>query len=329
VKRSPAHAGRLRPWERSVFALVFVLMAGFVVLITMSAARGHGRDTDRTSAAGSATIGVDRQGNGVAQPAGLPRSDSRGAARGRTDAAASAQQSAALDARLAAAVRRATQGDAGQLAVGVIDTSTGAAAEYHPARHFHTASIVKVDILAALLLQHQRAGTSLSNGQAGLASAMIEDSNDTAASDLYTAIGGASGLQAADAALKLTDTVTNAYWGLTSTTVTDQLQLLRDLTSASALGSAGRDYVLGLMANVEAGQQWGVPAAATPGTSFAVKDGWLPDPQLWAINSIGVIDDHGHELLIVVLSKDNPTEAGGIAMAQAAAVAAAGVITQP
>jgi Beta-lactamase enzyme family len=326
VKRAPAHAGRLRPWERTVFALIFALMAGFVVLITMSAARSHGHETGRPSAASSAAIGAGPAGQRAGRRGSGGDDQPAGQGGAGTDVAGSAQQSAELDARLAGAVQRATRGDAGQIAVGVIDTSTGATAVYHPARHFHTASIVKVDILAALLLQHQRARTQLSNRQADLAVAMIEDSSDTAANQLWTAIGGAAGLQAADGALRLSHTVASAYWGLTSTTVIDQLQLLRDLTSASAIDSAGRDYVLGLMAGVQAGQQWGVPAAATPGTGFAVKDGWLADPQLWAINSIGVIDHRGHELLVVVLSKDNPTEAGGIAMAQAAAVAAADVV---
>jgi Beta-lactamase enzyme family len=315
VRRSPAHAGRLRGSERSVFALIFALMVAFVVVITMSAGGSHGGRPGRMAAASSRTIGV--QGGSVI-PAGQG---------GGSDVASSTRQSAALDAQLAAAVQRATRGDSGQIAVGVADVSTGAIAEYRPARHFHTASIVKADILAALLLQHQRSRAQLSNAEASLATAMIEDSDDAAANQLWTAIGGAAGLRAADAALKLVHTVPDPLWGLTSTTVGDQLQLLRDLTSASALDSAGRDYVLGLMANVESGQQWGVPVAATPGTSFAVKDGWLPDPQLWVINSIGVISDHGQELLIVVLSKDNPTESGGIAMAEAAAVAAAGVVT--
>jgi hypothetical protein len=118
------------------------------------------------------------------------------------------------------------------------------------------------------------------------------------------------------------------YWGLTSTTVTDQLRLLTDLAARkSPLTTASKDYELGLMENVQQSQQWGVSAAASPHTTYAVKDGWLPDPSLWVINSIGVVLHRGQQLLIAVLSNDQPTEAAGIATVSAAAVAAARVIT--
>ena len=77
------------------------------------------------------------------------------------------------------------------------------------------------------------------------------------------------------------------------------------------------------MKHVEPDQSWGVTAAATPGTSSAVKNGWLPDPQLWVINSIGVVHYEGQVLLVAVLSDDQPTEAGGIAQVEAAASSAA------
>jgi len=50
----------------------------------------------------------------------------------------------------------------GRLAVGVIDRTTAVRAVYDRGHRFRTASIVKVDILATLLLQHQAAGTPLS-----------------------------------------------------------------------------------------------------------------------------------------------------------------------
>jgi hypothetical protein len=48
------------------------------------------------------------------------------------------------------------------------------------------------------------------------------------------------------------------YWGLTSTTVDDQLRLLADLTSRnSPLSAQSRFYELGLMRHVAADQGWG------------------------------------------------------------------------
>jgi Beta-lactamase enzyme family len=312
-----------------VFAVVFVLMTGFVIVITMSAAKSRGHALAGASGSSSRTVAAGMAGSPGAPPAGSAAVQQAGQS-GTGHVASTSAISAHLDARLAAALQPAIRNHRGQLAVGVIDKNTGAEALYDASKHFHTASIVKADILATLLLQHQQAGTQLSGQDAELAATMIENSDDTAASELWNVVGGAGGVRAADMVLRLDHTSPGkaGYWGLTRTTVADQLQLLTDLTSAtSPLDAAGRDYELGLMANVETDQRWGVPAAASPGTSYAVKDGWLPDPRLWVINSIGIIEHDGQELLIVVLSKGNPTEASGQSLAQAAAVAAANVVT--
>jgi hypothetical protein len=224
-------------------------------------------------------------------------------------------------------VRHAQTGD---LAVGVSDLSTGVTAVYGGRLGFHTASIVKVEILAGLLLADQRAATPLSDADADLAAQMIETSSDDAASDLWAAIGAGGGLASEDASLGLRHTTPGpgGYWGLTTTTAGDQLRLLRALTTPhSPLDARSRDYELDLMRNVIAGQNWGVSAAASPGSLLTIKDGWLPDPSLWVVNSIGVVDHDGQRLLMVVLSSGQPTEAAGIAQDQAAAQAAADAVT--
>ncbi|HEY7146280.1 MAG TPA: hypothetical protein VH637_18720 [Streptosporangiaceae bacterium] len=40
-RRVPAHAGRLTRWERLAFALVFLLMIGYIVVVTVAAARSR------------------------------------------------------------------------------------------------------------------------------------------------------------------------------------------------------------------------------------------------------------------------------------------------
>ncbi len=218
----------------------------------------------------------------------------------------------------------------GEFAVGVIDRTTGARASYDPSESFHTASIVKADVLAVLLLRHQQSNTPLSDDETSLAQEMIEDSDNDAATDLWTDVGAAYGMSLGNGTLGLAHTVpgANYYWGLTTTTVSDQLRLLEDLTSPSSpLHAAARSYELDLMEDVTQDQAWGVSAAATLGTSFAVKNGWLPDPELWVINSIGVVDHAGQQLLIAVLSDDQPSEEAGIAQVDAVARAAAVAVT--
>jgi hypothetical protein len=220
------------------------------------------------------------------------------------------------------------------MAIAVSYPEEGLTAAYHPHRRFDTASIVKADILGVLLIQHRQAGTPLSEGERELATQMIEDSDNDAATALWDAVGGAVGMETGNAALRLHGIVpgTGGYWGLTTTTVSSELGLLADLTSARPpLPAAARRYELNLMRHVEPAQAWGITAAATAHTRPAVKNGWLPvgpDGQ-WVINSIGVIRHAGQRLDIVVLSSGQPDETAGIRQAQAAARAAAAAITTP
>jgi hypothetical protein len=313
----PVHAGRLVLWERLLFLGLLALLAAIVVAVTVSTL--HGR---RQAPAASPSPGRTAAATQPVQAAGGQQY-----ARGATKAAR-----AALDRRLATALAPVVRDRPGRIAVGVIDETTGAEAVYGGWRRFHTASIVKADVLAALLLQRQHSGVPLSTGDRALAAQMIEDSDDDAATSLWNLAGAASGMAAANRTLGLRHTTPGPtdYWGLTSTTVTDQLRLLRDLTTArSPLTARSRSFELHLMRDVVAGQRWGVSAAASAGSGLELKNGWLPDgpAQLWVINSIGTVHHDGQRLLLAVLSKDQPTEAAGIAQDEAAAVAAASCLT--
>ena len=189
--------------------------------------------------------------------------------------------------------------------------------------------VVAADILAALLLQHQVAGTPVTDHEAELAADMIQNGSGSATAQLWSIVGGGPAMAAANETLKLRDTTLapGADWTRTKTTVADQLQLLTDLTGPSSpLDAAARDYALGLMASVEADQHWGVLAAASGHDAGAVANGSLEGP-LWVIGSIGVIQRAGHDLLVAVLSDHNTAERAAVLAAQTAAVAAARVVS--
>ncbi|MDH6222400.1 serine hydrolase [Streptomyces pseudovenezuelae] len=211
----------------------------------------------------------------------------------------------------------------------------------HPARNpqvrgkdipYDTASIIKVDILAVLLLQAQDAGHGLTQQERTQAEAMIERSDNDAANALWRRIGLAPGLEAVNKRLGLSSTVGGAggKWGLTRTTVTDQIRLLRAVfadggtTSASepALTTTSRNYIRTLMTRIAAGQSWGVSAASDSG--WALKNGWLQRSTtgLWDINSVGQVTSGTHHYLVAVLSDGNVSMTGGIAAVERAARAA-------
>ncbi|RKE23385.1 beta-lactamase class A [Streptomyces sp. TLI_171] len=255
---------------------------------------------------------------------GAPMAASAAAA---PDASASASATVAAGAAAEAALSGAVGSLDGHFAVSVTDPDSGAAAGWGT-DSFVTASIVKVYILAALLLQTDGV---LTGGQKATAAQMIENSDNSAASTLFEAVGGAAGLDAANARFGLTDTVagTDGYWGLTSTTAADQARLLRVVfTDDSPLGSASRAYLGKLMGQVADGQDWGVSAANRSGTA-QLKNGWLPraSTDLWVINSIGRVEYAGRTLLVAVLSDGSATQEQGVALVESVATAAARAFT--
>ncbi|MEV6110828.1 serine hydrolase, partial [Streptomyces sp. NPDC051940] len=217
---------------------------------------------------------------------------------------------------------------AGRYTLGVEDLSTGTRAVYGKGTGtYDTASIVKVDILAALLLRSQRSGVPLTPGQRQLASSMIRYSDNDATDALWSVLGGPQALDAANDTFGLTRTSAGGWgtWGLTQTTARDQLVLLRAVFGDdSPLSAASRDYIRSLMGSVIPGQDWGVPAASDTGADRVLKNGWLQRSQtkLWDINSIGLVVHDGRLLLVSVLAADLPTREGGIELVERAATTA-------
>lgn len=216
----------------------------------------------------------------------------------------------------------------GRYALAVEDLTSGhSAAHGSSSETFTSASIIKVDILAALLLQTQDRGGRLSSAQRQLVSDMIRFSDNDAAQKLWIDIGRRQGLDAANARLGLTPAHAgqSVAWGLTRTTARDQISLLKAVfTQDSPLNAASRSYVRALMSTVTDGQNWGVGAAGAPGDQPALKNGWLPDgtPQRWVVNSMGIVERAGHTLLVVVLTDGQPTRETGIALIEQAATTA-------
>jgi beta-lactamase class A len=203
----------------------------------------------------------------------------------------------------------------------VYDVKTGRLSLYRPNAVEYTASIVKVDILATLLHQAEQRATALSSEEQELATRMIENSDDDAATALWDDIGQAAGLAAFDSLVPISHTVPGAdgYWGLTTTTGADQVSLLRQLVQSSRLlAPAAQSYELGLMEHVESDEAWGVSAGVPAGATLALKNGWLPleGDGDWQINSIGWVDGDGRDYLIAVLTKNNATEGQGISAIQ-------------
>ncbi|MDR7273715.1 serine hydrolase [Catenuloplanes atrovinosus] len=206
-----------------------------------------------------------------------------------------------------------------EFGVGLIDNRTGFTYGYLGDRAFETASVAKVDILAAVLLTAQDEGRELTARESRLAGLMIGVSDNAAASSLYDQIGGADGLRAANARLGLTGTVPDDSWGLTRTTPSDAARLISALLVPDGAEGPFSDYsrqtAESLMTSVDADQAWGISAAAKEGERAALKNGWLSrdtEDDTWIVNSAGRITGGDVDLTLVVLSHGNKGFGSGV-----------------
>jgi len=227
-----------------------------------------------------------------------------------------------IAARIARGVTAALRGRESIVGLAVLDRRTGVRCALHSGWHFDSASVVKVTILAALLRKLHIEHRHLTAAQAGLATEMITESDNDAASALWAQTGRWYLQRFLDAA-KMTHTRLGpgGYWGLTQITAHDELLLLELLTSQNKVLTTGaRRYELRLMARVIPSQRWGTPAGVRPGITVHVKNGWLPLPTYgWRINSLGCFSGLGRSYLIVMLTDNNPTMGYGIDTIQGAA----------
>ena len=231
---------------------------------------------------------------------------------------------ASLATRLSKDIAAAIRGRSGSIAIRVEDVRTGVECRYNEGRRSHSASVVKATILAALLYWRQHTHTSLTSTEKHEATLMIEYSDNNAATYLWNDVGHTRLNQFIKAAT-MTETELNSggYWGLSEITARDELQLTRLLTEHnSVLTDSSRGYELNLMNHVVSYERWGVPAGAPRGLTVYVTNGWLNDPVLWVINSIGAIEGHGRDYKMAILTYNNPSEQYGINTVQAIAEAA-------
>jgi beta-lactamase class A len=210
-----------------------------------------------------------------------------------------------------------------EFSVAVLDRKTGQRYSYRGTEKYETASVVKVQVLACLLLTAQDNRRDLTSNELALAKRMIRLSDNDATTSLFAKLGKAPAITRCNKRLGLTQTTVNSAWGLTRTTVDDQVKLLSELVDTKGpLDQDSRDLAHELMSTVDEEQDWGVPAAARTGEQFTVKNGWLPrstENNRWIINTVGRITGDDTDVSIAVLSHGHASMSGGIAVVEKAA----------
>jgi hypothetical protein len=222
-------------------------------------------------------------------------------------------------------------GRSGVVTAALYDARTGHTWVLHPRSVQYTASIVKVEIMGTALQEAASAGRALPESEAALMRPMIENSDNDAATAMLSDVGGPSAVARFDQSAGLDHTTPSTLalipgtslpgWGLTTTTALDEVRLVSDFAYPNpVLTGASRSYGLSLMEHVEADQSWGVSAGAGPGTTVALKNGWLPvQAARWQVDSIGWISGRGRNYVLAVLTEGSPSQEYGIATIQALA----------
>ncbi|MGM9892384.1 serine hydrolase [Limosilactobacillus sp.] len=211
-----------------------------------------------------------------------------------------------LDSRLKSAWNKVIYTSNDNVAIAVYSPRTHQiySATNAPGHRFHTASTVKVAILAGLL--HKQSG-KLSDHQSSLAKAMIEQSDNNATTTLFDSLGGQQGLQSTFDQFGMSASTARKNWGLSTTTPRDQVKLLNNIFYHSKiLSQQDQDYINDLMSNVDADQNWGISADSN---RFAIKNGWLNyGDSKWMVNSIGYVkNNNGTDYTIAIYTDRNST----------------------
>jgi hypothetical protein len=172
--------------------------------------------------------------------------------------------------------------------------------------------------------QAEARGRPIPRGQVYLLAPMIEESDNTSATELLADVGGASAVRRFDLLAGMKDTYPSSVvtipgtpwpgWGLTRTTARDQVTLVSRFAYAnSVLSPTNRQFGLNLMEHVVPSEHWGVSAGVPADATVALKNGWILLPTSgWQINSIGWISGHGRDYVLAVLTAHNPSEPYGV-----------------
>ena len=202
--------------------------------------------------------------------------------------------------------------NAGDVGISVSDVTTGCTFGSHDNETFLSASVVKLQIMGAVLLALQDSNAPVSSYLDGLLTDMIQYSDNEAATELVSWLGGLGQLQVVGERFDLVDTdnVWASDWGSTLTTPADQTKLMTELVvRGGPLTAPSRLIARSYLGGVAADQRWGVGAIQGPGLHALVKNGWwLNEPGgngiafAWRLNSVGLIEaDDGRAWSIAIL----------------------------
>lgn len=201
----------------------------------------------------------------------------------------------------------------GIVGVAVLNMRTGDIYSIRGSRAFPMYSTAKVPIMLGVLNKVQREKRVVAHWEDSLIRAMIQHSDNNSATSLIVHAGGAPVVNRYLEAIGLANTtMDNDSWGYSTTTPQDMARLMAKLGNCTILNAELCHYALEIMRGVTPSQRWGVNAGPPETVSVALKNGWLPEDQGWAINSVGYVKGKQLRYAIAVYTRPNETKTYGI-----------------
>jgi beta-lactamase class A len=207
-----------------------------------------------------------------------------------------------------------------RVGVSVRDVTRGTTYGFNANRSYYVASSVKVAIMLTLMSQVEHLGRSLTGHERFLVKAMIENSNNKAADELYLEIGADEGLEAfmSEIGIAGLDAKTAEIgWGYSTITPAAMSALLERLHEGSILDAADRATALHHMRTIEAGQTTGVGDSSPIGATIAMKDGWIDVHDRlgpYVVNSSGIVTVDCETYVISIYTDRDPNYTAGFAI---------------
>jgi beta-lactamase class A len=216
----------------------------------------------------------------------------------------------------------------------VYDTRTHCWYHLHRTVRITTASVIKAQVLGAVLLRAQGEGRGLDGWERHRVHPMIEYSlNDPYVSDLYEEVGGVAGMNSFDRRMGATHTTNTLEYGATVTTALDRTRIaLKMLHGGGPLHRAARRTAWHYMAHVVTPtQRWGITAGVPADWRVALKNGFYPIPGIarWRVGSTGFARSPGGHggYAVTIMTDRNATQHQGIRLVERVSRRAASFLT--
>jgi uncharacterized protein YerC len=205
----------------------------------------------------------------------------------------------------------------------VHDHRTDCTYELHAGSALTTASVIKAQVLAGVLLQAQDRGVAVSAADRARIELMMHYShNSPPTSELYVSLGGAAGMETLDERFGLAGTEHTAHYGATVSTAADRTRLVEQLLIGGGPLDASRvAEAWAWMSTVSVAQSWGLSAGLPADHEVALKNGFYPmTGRGWRLGTTGVVrTPDGGAYAATILTEGSADEPTGIALVEAVA----------